>query len=716
MQEVTEGRLQEIFGGKTTETLVEAVAEKKIVYKQITTKVEFNKFHANMLLVKEEHKKFLDWYTWEEYKKKGIRLFMSQDGQTGMGINKNNMGVTLWRRADAAPGVGKKMMAYGIEQGMDKLECFDGKLKDIYSTFGFEEVSRTPFNKKFAPKGWNYKDWGKPDYLEMELRKPVVQFGGQDIRTAKYNLNKRQAKKFFEDNDYVEVIKEYTEGAEWVSSNWNEVLRRSKTLGGAVEDQKYGLAIETLYGAIEDVPKFDGKVYRGLRFGTKLQMDKFEDKIFDVIDAGDLLEWKGFTSTSFSKKKAMGFMHRNNAPFKIMVEMETKEGVVLEAMSKWGLEEKEVLLNAYSRFRVKSFKQLKDGTYSLKLTQVSYKPVGYVSEVAPAAERAALATARRTTPASDLNLVGTIDEGNVNTVEIVTIGGSNKRFIYKPIKGESYYAPDQWREARREIQSEFGVTINSIEDIQPSHWEHLDAFDVTPDEIWIRSTVNNTSMSLAEREAFALDVAHELGFNNEYAIVPKYTLAVDEKGKTTGILIEFIEKAEVETAWFGLGLTDEQRFQMAVFDYLIGNTDRHEGNWMRKIHTGRVTASTRATGTPVYIDHGYSMPGQSRDMGGLAEFRAVEVGTEKYAQIEVGLEWDLEPDYLEGLITRVQKFADEDLDDMVKKYGFVSDEVEALQYRADSLVEHLRGGTFSELMVKHRETNGLFGLEDSFIE
>jgi hypothetical protein len=213
-----------------------------------------------------------------------------------------------------------------------------------------------------------------------------------------------------------------------------------------------------------------------------------------------------------------------------------------------------------------------------------------------------------------------------------------------------------------------------------------------------------------------LDVAHELGFNNEYAIVPKYTLAVDEKGKTIGILIEFIEKAEVETAWFGLGLTDEQRFQMAVFDYLIGNTDRHEGNWMRKIHTGRVTASTRATGTPVYIDHGYSMPGQSRDRGGLAEFRAVEVGTEKYAQIEVGLEWDLEPDYLEGLITRVQKFADEDLDDMVKKYGFVSDEVEALQYRADSLAEHLRGGTFSELMVKHRETNGLWGLEDSFIE
>jgi len=67
-------------------------------------------------------------------------------------------------------------------------------------------------------------------------------------------------------------------------------------------------------------------------------------------------------------------------------------------------------------------------------------------------------------------------------------------------------------------------------------------------------------------------------------------------------------------------------------------------------------------------------------------------------------------------LTRLQRFADDEVDEIVKQYGFVSDEVEALQYRADALVEHLRGGTFAELMVKHREVNGLWGLEDSFIQ
>ena len=1035
MREVTTGELQEIFGGKATETLVEAVAEKEVQYMQITTRAQYNVFRANMELVKDEHRKFLDWYTWEEYKEKGIRIYMSQDGQTGYGISKNNMGVTLWTRADATPGIGKKSIAHGITQGMDKLECYDGKLPTIYEKFGFKEVSRTPWNDAFAPKHWDYAAYGKPDYLEMKLppkKATLTQYTGRDIAKAKYNQNRSHAAKYFRDNDYEEVVKAYTESDDVY--HWNATLRRSKTFGEAIEDIDEGLGIEVLYDAIDGAPKFDGTVYRGIRFPHKLKMDQFEDKIFDAMKSGDVLEWKGFTSTSFDKLTAREFMDRNNAPFKIMVQVQTREGVVLEALSKWGVEEKEVLLNAYSRFKVKSFKKLKDGTYMLKLDQVSYKPVGYVSEVAPAAERAALKSRRSpkkwkweeipigtqprdakaaavkfeqwmadkgvqcffdvtdnsffkppqtikmvnqiaeeltrvqnanpnlahlfkdkldigfnrivahpgkdlrmmnlddtaywmervanaknqgdgvlglhwpeygnplegfhedllvfsvntsdelwvkgakvgrlergrltigggsfhtitdggaldtishemghavfevvnssddyrsykeqfikiynkhhkqdriaygvsqyadtdydeffaeafaarmhpdygineihrfrrelddffddllrtgksvgkavdeealmladldalearftiaegpSTPASTLKKKGSIDQGNVNEVQIVTIGKGKKRYIYKPIEGESYYAPQGWREARREIQSKFGVTVNSLEDIEPSHWAYLEnELDITPQELWIRQTVTNTSVSLAEREAFALDVAHELGFDNDYAIVPKYSWAVDDAGERSGILIEFIRDAEVQSAFFGRELWDEERFQMAVFDYLIGNTDRHESNWMRKIApvnefgesiTPVLTPSGKPAvtkiGRPVYIDHGYSMPGQELDTGGLAEFRAMEVGTgsggrEIYAQME----WDLDPDYLEGMITRLQRFADDEVDEIVKQYGFVSDEVEALQYRADALVEHLRGGTFAELMVKHREVNGLWGLEDSFIQ
>ena len=49
------------------------------------------------------------------------------------------------------------------------LECFDGKLRETYAKQGFVTVARSPFNREYAPKTWNYDVEGEPDYLVMAL-------------------------------------------------------------------------------------------------------------------------------------------------------------------------------------------------------------------------------------------------------------------------------------------------------------------------------------------------------------------------------------------------------------------------------------------------------------------------------------------------------------------------------------------------------------------
>lgn|GEM_PF-6295630 len=58
-----------------------------------------------------------------------------------------------------------------IESGATKLDCFDGDLVDYYEQFGFKEVGRDSWNDKYAPANWNYKKYGKPDIVYMQLDK-----------------------------------------------------------------------------------------------------------------------------------------------------------------------------------------------------------------------------------------------------------------------------------------------------------------------------------------------------------------------------------------------------------------------------------------------------------------------------------------------------------------------------------------------------------------
>lgn len=94
------------------------------------------------------------------------------------------------------------------------------------------------------------------------------------------------------------------------------------------------------------------------------------------------------------------------------------------------------------------------------------------------------------------------------------------------------------------------------------------------------------------REAVASDVAHIVGYND---LVP--TTAVTKVRGQLGSMQAFVKATRADRLddheMFGTSVKDRQR--TLLFDAIIGNTDRHEGNWM-------VTKN----GKLVLIDHGLS--------------------------------------------------------------------------------------------------------------
>lgn len=64
-------------------------------------------------------------------------------------------------------GVADKILKKAVDLGGTKLDNFDNYLTDIYKRNGFRIVSRTPFNEKYAPEGWNKDTDGTPDVIAM---------------------------------------------------------------------------------------------------------------------------------------------------------------------------------------------------------------------------------------------------------------------------------------------------------------------------------------------------------------------------------------------------------------------------------------------------------------------------------------------------------------------------------------------------------------------
>lgn len=121
---------------------------------------------------------FLTQRTPEQMASEGMRTFLSPDGKTGYALADLGDGRVDIRNLfnQGGKGNGEQALRHAINQGGNVLDHFDTKLGDLYRRNGFleytppgETASRLPFNDAYAPPGWDYEKYGRPDVVFQRL-------------------------------------------------------------------------------------------------------------------------------------------------------------------------------------------------------------------------------------------------------------------------------------------------------------------------------------------------------------------------------------------------------------------------------------------------------------------------------------------------------------------------------------------------------------------
>lgn len=98
----------------------------------------------------------------------GMRLFMSEDGMSGVAVKPDGDIVSVF----GGGGSGRAVMELAVAAGGRKLDAFDTILPEFYAAHGFRAVSRLKWDDSQAPAGWDKTTFGKfnngePDVVFM---------------------------------------------------------------------------------------------------------------------------------------------------------------------------------------------------------------------------------------------------------------------------------------------------------------------------------------------------------------------------------------------------------------------------------------------------------------------------------------------------------------------------------------------------------------------
>lgn len=147
-----------------TDELKDAFEKRHITYFSIRTATAQEFYNAiSNAKANNPHGAFVTQHTIEEYE--NMRLFVTLDGTAGIAITKDNNIVSIFNGGENR-GVLKTLLPVAIQNGGIKLDNYNSpKLSAMYELYGFNPVSKTKFNSKFAPDDWNYERDGEPDVV-----------------------------------------------------------------------------------------------------------------------------------------------------------------------------------------------------------------------------------------------------------------------------------------------------------------------------------------------------------------------------------------------------------------------------------------------------------------------------------------------------------------------------------------------------------------------
>jgi hypothetical protein len=126
--------------------------------------------------------------------------------------------------------------------------------------------------------------------------------------------------------------------------------------------------VNTLSQALEQMPRYDGTVYRGVNFGAfgENQMQGMLDDFSRALEIGEPARMPAFTSTSTSDRTAKRYTNKRRG---ILMEIKSKDGRAIASESAHK-REKEVLFNRDSQFNVISVGKDKGGFMRVVLEQL----------------------------------------------------------------------------------------------------------------------------------------------------------------------------------------------------------------------------------------------------------------------------------------------------------------------------------------------------------
>lgn len=94
------------------------------------------------------------------------KLFTARNGRIGFALNRKKDLQNVFNNSKFRGG-GDEAMISAIKSGATTLDAFDPYLPRYYKRFGFVVAGRVPFNDQYAPQGWNYEKFGRPDVVLM---------------------------------------------------------------------------------------------------------------------------------------------------------------------------------------------------------------------------------------------------------------------------------------------------------------------------------------------------------------------------------------------------------------------------------------------------------------------------------------------------------------------------------------------------------------------
>lgn len=115
---------------------------------------------------KNKRKPFLTAYSCKELRT--FRLYLCRDQSAGFAVKPDGELVNLFNNGTRAKC--RHLAREAIRLGARTLACFDGFLRAYYERLGFHEYARVRWDDRYAPRGWDYTTFGRPDVVYMRLK------------------------------------------------------------------------------------------------------------------------------------------------------------------------------------------------------------------------------------------------------------------------------------------------------------------------------------------------------------------------------------------------------------------------------------------------------------------------------------------------------------------------------------------------------------------